>query len=58
MSVGLVRIDFPEQRPRFDVNECHLRIVIRTAFHQRRKMLRQVCLSVSVSVCVSVCLCV
>lgn len=42
VMVGLVRIDFPEKRPSFPVNECHLRLVIRAAFHKRRKMLRQV----------------
>eukprot|EP00288_Rhodomonas_lens_P001431 CAMPEP_0177727880 /NCGR_PEP_ID=MMETSP0484_2-20121128/20565_1 /TAXON_ID=354590 /ORGANISM="Rhodomonas lens, Strain RHODO" /LENGTH=353 /DNA_ID=CAMNT_0019240579 /DNA_START=60 /DNA_END=1121 /DNA_ORIENTATION=+ len=41
VTVGVVRVDFPAERPRFDVSECDLRIVIRAAFHQRRKMLRQ-----------------
>jgi 16S rRNA (adenine1518-N6/adenine1519-N6)-dimethyltransferase len=39
---ALIVVDFPEERPRLGINECHLRTVLRAAFQMRRKMLRQV----------------
>ena len=38
---ALLVVDFPEEKPVFGVNECHLRTVLRGAFQMRRKMLRQ-----------------
>jgi len=41
VTSALVVVDFPPHRPELDINECHLRTVLRAAFQQRRKMLRQ-----------------
>ncbi len=42
VTSALVVVDFPPHRPVLDINECHMRTVLRAAFQQRRKMLRQV----------------
>ena len=41
VTSALVRVDFPAQRRDLGINECHLRTLLRAAFQQRRKMLRQ-----------------